>query len=128
MLIQHKVSAFFVHNIHKIIKGSCSMSKRQKLPTNNLCGKWIRYVRKGLYDKSHPKMTQEQLTAKLQVLGMKIDRTALSRIENGTRVLSDVEVVCFAYALKVPLDFLYFGPGEQLPQISELTSIIADDE
>lgn len=104
------------------------MSKRKKLPVNNICGKWIRYVRKGLYGKSHPKMTQEELTAKLQVLGLKIDRTALSRIENGSRVLSDLEVTCFAYVLKVPFDFLFFGPDEEMPPISELTAMIADED
>jgi transcriptional regulator with XRE-family HTH domain len=104
------------------------MSKRKKLPTNNICGKWIRYVRKGLYGKNHPKMTQEELTAKLQILGLKIDRTALSRIESGTRVLSDIEVYCFAYVLKVPFNFLYFGPDEEMPPISELTALIADED
>ena len=102
------------------------MSRRNKLTINNICGKWIRFVRKGYYSKSHPKITQEELTARLQVLGLKIDRSALSRIENGTRILSDIEVACFAYALKVPIQFLYFGNEEKVPNVSMLTSIIAD--
>lgn len=104
------------------------MSRRAKMVKNNVCGKWIRYVRKGLYDKRHPKMTQEELTAKLQVLGLKIDRTALSRIESGARVLSDIEVACFAYALKVPLDFLFFGADGTLPEIAEFVSLVAEEE
>jgi len=104
------------------------MSKRAKMPENNICGKWIRYVRKGNYDKKHPKMTQEELTAKLQLLGLKIDRTALSRIESGSRILSDIEIVCFASALNVPLDFLFFGSDNSLPEITEFVSIVAESE
>lgn len=104
------------------------MSKRVKMVQNNICGKWIRYVRKGLYDKRHPKMTQEELTAKLQILGLKIDRTALSRIESGARVLSDIEVACFASALNVPLDFLFFGSDGTLPEITEFVSLVAEEE
>lgn len=103
------------------------MSKRVKMVENNICGKWIRYVRKGLYDKKHPKMTQEELTAKLQLLGLKIDRTALSRIESGARVLSDIEIACFASALNVPLEFLFFGFNGSLPEITELVLHVAED-
>lgn len=104
------------------------MSKRVRLMKNNICGKWIKYVRKGLYDKQHPKMTQEELTARLQVLGLRIDRTALSRIESGERILSDIEVACFASALKVPLDFLFFGTDKTLPEITEFVSLVAEEE
>lgn len=104
------------------------MSKRVRLMKNNICGKWIKYVRKGLYDKQHPKMTQEELTARLQVLGLRIDRTALSRIESGERILSDIEVACFASALNVPLDFLFFGVDGTLPEITEFVSMVAEEE
>ncbi|MBR3918930.1 MAG: helix-turn-helix transcriptional regulator [Clostridia bacterium] len=104
------------------------MSKRARLSRNNLCGKWISYVRKGFYGKNHPKLSQEELTARLQVLGLRIDRTALSRIENGTRFLSDIEVACFASALNVPIEFLYKGKNGRLPEITDLSSLIAEDE
>lgn len=104
------------------------MSKRVRLANNNICGKWIRHVRKGLYDKQHPKMTQEELTAKLQLLGLRIDRTALSRIESGERILSDIEVACFASALNVPLEFLFFGADGTLPEITEFVSMVAEEE
>lgn len=102
------------------------MSKRRRLERNNICGKWIRFVRKGFYGKSHPKMSQEKLASKLRESGINIDRSALSRIESGSRILSDIEVAYFAYALNVPIDFLYFGTDERIPQIPESPSIVAD--
>lgn len=46
-------------------------------------------------------ITQRDLVARLQVLGMMIDQSGLSKIENGQRPVSDIEVVTLAKALKV---------------------------
>jgi transcriptional regulator with XRE-family HTH domain len=48
-----------------------------------------------------PPLTQLDLIARLQVLGMMIDQSALSKIENGQRPVTDIEVVILAEALKV---------------------------
>ncbi len=96
------------------------MSKRIKRKQNNVSGKWIRYVRMGNYGKSRRRITQEQLIARVQVLGLKIDRTALSRIERGERYLSDIEIVGFAKALEVTPQLLICGPDNVMPEISEV--------
>ena len=92
-----------------------------------ICGKWIRYVRDGKYDKAHPKMSQDMLIARLQVKGLMMKRSSLSRIETGRRALSDIEVVFFAEALNVPISFLYEGTMRQMPKTEELTSLVAED-
>ena len=48
-----------------------------------------------------PRITQRDLVARLQVLGMMIDQSGLSKIENGQRPVSDIEVLALARALKV---------------------------
>ena len=44
--------------------------------------------------------------ARLQTLGMMIDQSGLSKIENGQRPVSDIEVVTLAKALKVSSTWL----------------------
>lgn len=126
--MRHIFCHILVHNVGGEISEVIKMSKRLKRQENNICGKWIRYIRLGLYNKSHPKITQEQLVARVQVLGLKIDRTALSRIERSERYLSDIEVVCFAKALDVSPQVLICGPDNILPEISSFVSIISEDD
>lgn len=73
----------------------------------NLCGKQIYLVRTGQYDKKYKKITQDELAARLQVIGLDIDRTAISKIESGNRSLTDEEVLLFAKVLNVPVAVLY---------------------
>ena len=49
-------------------------------------------------------LSQEQLIAQLNLLGLDLDRTSLSRIENQNR---DYELVYFSKALKVNIVDLY---------------------
>lgn len=67
----------------------------------NIIGKNIKAIRiqKGL--------TQEQLTAKLQVEGLKLDRPMLSRIESRTREVLDYEVKTFADVLDISINELF---------------------
>lgn len=53
-----------------------------------------------------PKVTQEALAARLAVMGLKIDRVAISKIETGSRSVTDFELVAIAKALGVPLQRL----------------------
>jgi len=55
--------------------------------------------------------------ARLQVLGMVIDQSGLSKIENGQRPVSDIEVVALAKALKVSVAWLL--EGTSTPSISQ---------
>lgn len=52
-------------------------------------------------------MTQERLTARCQVLGLDITRTALAKIETLTRGVSDHEVFVIAKALRVQIGELF---------------------
>jgi transcriptional regulator with XRE-family HTH domain len=56
-----------------------------------------------------PPLTQENLAAKLELMNIKVDRIAISRIESGDRFVADYEVVAIAKALGVSLDWLLLG-------------------
>jgi HTH-type transcriptional regulator, cell division transcriptional repressor len=59
---------------------------------------------------SDPKVTQGELVARLQVLGIMIDQSTLSKIENGQRPVTDIEIIALAKALKVsPVSLLEDG-------------------
>jgi transcriptional regulator with XRE-family HTH domain len=54
-----------------------------------------------------PRITQKELMARLQVLGIMIDQSGISKIKNGQRPVTDIEVVALAKALKVsPMSLL----------------------
>ncbi len=62
---------------------------------------------------STPFITQTDLVARLQVLGLMIDQSTLSKIENGQRPVTDIEVLVLARALKVSVAWL-LGETQQL--------------
>jgi len=75
----------------------CGMGNR------NVVGIRVRKTRMA----TKPRITQKELMARLQVLGMMIDQSGLSKIENGQRPVTDKEVVALAKALRVsPLSLL----------------------
>lgn len=63
----------------------------------NICGPQIAKIRCS----QKTALTQEQLTAKVQSLGLDIDRAAIAKIETKQRRVYDYEVVIFAKALNV---------------------------
>lgn len=48
-------------------------------------------------------LSQEQLAAKIQLAGLNLSQKAISRIENGERVVPDFELIFFSEVLKVPV-------------------------
>ena len=52
-------------------------------------------------------MSQMKLAARLQVLGIEMDRSMVTKIEIGTRPISDVEIVAIANILKVQIPWLF---------------------
>ena len=64
----------------------------------NIIGRNVKYIRK------LKGMTQEELTAKLNVYGIEIDRPMVSRIENDDREVYDYEVKAIAKVLCVPIE------------------------
>ncbi len=81
--------------------------------TRNIVGSRVRQARRA----AKPRITQRDLMARLQVLGMVIDQSGLSKIENGQRPVSDIEVVALAKALKVSVAWLL--EGTSTPSISQ---------
>ena len=71
--------------------------------SRNIVGLRVHQIRKSV----KPRITQKELVARLQVLGIMIDQSGLSKIENGQRPVSDIEVIALAKALRVsPLSLL----------------------
>ena len=71
----------------------------------NIVGARVRQARKI----AKPPITQVDLVARLQLLGVVIDQSGLSKIENGQRPVSDIEIVALAKALKVSVAWLLEG-------------------
>lgn len=67
----------------------------------NIVGSRVRKARK------KSKVTQMELAARLQVLGIRIDRPAISKLETGNRPVTDIEVAAIAKTLKVPISWLF---------------------
>jgi hypothetical protein len=68
----------------------------------NLIGPKIREARIG----AKPRLTQAELSARLETLGVHIDRAGISKIENQERIVTDTELVGLAKALKVGVAWL----------------------
>ena len=51
-------------------------------------------------------LSQEELAAKLQLLGLQIGQMAISRIETGKRLVPDYELPLLAEVLGVTIDWL----------------------
>jgi len=69
----------------------------------NIIGRQLKQARLS----SRPKITQNELAARLQTLGIAIDRTMLSKIESGFRPVYDFELEALARALRIPLTQLF---------------------
>ena len=69
----------------------------------NIVGARVKQARKG----AKPQITQLDLVARLQLLGLSIDQSGLSKIENGQRPVTDIEVAALAEALKVSVAWLF---------------------
>ncbi|OON96413.1 MAG: hypothetical protein ATN36_05580 [Epulopiscium sp. Nele67-Bin005] len=76
--------------------------------TNKNSHKNIIGLRLRNHRKEH-KITQEHLSARLQLQGLSIDRTTISKIERGERLVLDYEIVAIAKALNVEIKWLLTG-------------------
>lgn len=66
----------------------------------NLCGNRVREARARL------RITQEDLAARLQIEGITMERDSISRIEIGTRFVTDYELTVLAKVLDVSMEWL----------------------
>lgn len=67
---------------------------------SNCAGKRIRAKREALG------LSQEQLAARIQTIGLDINQKAISRVETGVRVIPDYELPFYASALGVSILWL----------------------
>lgn len=52
-------------------------------------------------------ITQMELAARLQLLGITIDRSGIAKLEGGRRPASDIEVAAIAKILKTPISWFF---------------------
>ena len=67
---------------------------------HNICGERLRKIRK------RRGLSQEDLAAKLQLRGLDLTQKAISRIETGSRLVTDYELKYLAEVLNIPVRLL----------------------
>lgn len=70
--------------------------------TRNLIGRQVRLAR----ERSRPPLTQAELTALLATQRVRLGRVGISKVENGTRAVTDIELVALSAALGVSISWL----------------------
>lgn len=73
----------------------------------NICGENIKKFRR------MQNITQAELAAKMQINGVIIERDSISRVEIGTRFVTDYELRAFAEILKVDIGELFYHSSEE---------------
>lgn len=68
---------------------------------SNIIGKRIKATR------INAKLSQQQLSNKLELMAVYVCRGSISRIENGERAITDIEIDAISKVLKVSLDYLF---------------------
>ncbi len=58
---------------------------------------------------ARPPLTQEELSGRLALLGVQLDRAAIAKIESDHRRVLDFELKAIAETLKVPVEWLLGG-------------------
>lgn len=67
----------------------------------NMVGEKVKQIRK------NQEMSQQQLSDKLETLAIYICRGSISRIEDGSRTVTDIELFGLSKILNVPIQFLF---------------------
>lgn len=67
---------------------------------NNICGKNIARIRKEI------RISQRELSDRLQLDGLDMDKNAIQRIECGKRFVTDIELVVLSDVLNVKIEEL----------------------
>jgi transcriptional regulator with XRE-family HTH domain len=73
------------------------------MSARNIIGSRIKLAR----EITKPRITQVDLAARLQTLGLQIDQAAVSRIESGNHEVTDIEISIIAKALGVTVGWLF---------------------
>lgn len=73
---------------------------------NNIVGTMVKYYRK------QKRFSQRELSIKLELMGVYVCRGSISRIEDGSRTVTDIELYALAKALGVSINDLFSGIGD----------------
>lgn len=76
------------------------MKKMRINEKHNICGERLRKIRK------RRGLSQEDLAAKLQLRGLDLTQKAISRIETGSRLVTDYELKYLTEVLNIPVRLL----------------------
>jgi len=79
----------------------------------NIIGSRVRKARKD------SRITQMELAAQLQLMGVAIDRSGIAKLESGRRPASDIEVAAIAKVLKVGIPWLFEESNSMLGSFSD---------
>ncbi len=74
--------------------------RKQELGDRNLVGARVEAIRK------KKRMKQKELLAQLQVRGVDMNASGLSKLEGQIRYVTDIELVALADILETPVDYL----------------------
>ena len=85
----------------KTILGDESMARIIDGDEMNIVGHNIKKLRK------KNKMSQQELSNKLELLGVYVCRGSVSRIEDKSRTVTDIELFAIANVLNVPIEELF---------------------
>ena len=73
--------------------------------SKNAVGPKVREAR----NRAGMRVSQAELAARLQAAGIDLDPSAISRIENQDRLVSDLEILAICKALEVQVEWLFEG-------------------
>jgi transcriptional regulator with XRE-family HTH domain len=76
---------------------------QKRLKARNVIGSRMRIARRRL----HPPVSQDDLSGRLAAKGVSINRSGISKIENGERYLMDYEIRALATCLKTTVGWLF---------------------
>ena len=68
---------------------------------NNICGRNIAIYRKEM------KISQRELSDRLQIAGLDVDKNAVQRMESGQRFITDIELMYISKTLNKSYDELF---------------------
>ena len=74
----------------------------------NIVGTMVKYFRK------QKRLSQRELSIKLELLGVYVCRGSISRIEDGSRTVTDIEIYALSKALGVSINDLFSGIGDYM--------------
>ena len=77
--------------------------RQQPYGDKNICGATIERIRK------EHKMKQHELVSRMQILGVDINPSSLSKLEGQTRIASDIELRAIAKIFGLSIDELVPG-------------------